>query len=291
LPPVPAQQSDAIERKDDRLSRTAQAAPGRLAPVSIRRGLIAAVRLAQLVWRLRKYPVTVRSLLLMLDAGTAANNLRSCPICGFVGRFDLTTYGNPPRWDSRCPSCVSAERNRLLMLAVDSLRIVPASRILHFAPEACLKRRLRQEFTDYRSASLGKQQTDLRLNIETIALEAGSVDVVLCSHVLEHVNDRKALPELFRILSPGGLLLLMVPIIEGWRETYEDSSIVDAKERLEHFGRVDHLRIYGADIRERIRKAGFDLAEYTAGGKDAIVYGLCRGEKVFICRKVAVEHR
>ena len=286
-----AQRSYSIESKDNPPSRRAQVAPGRLAPGTITQLIIDALRLVLLVRRLRKYPVTVRSLIRMTDAGTAAKNLRTCPICGFAGRFDLTAYGNPPRWDSRCPSCASGERNRLLMLALDSLRIDPASRILHFAPEACLRHRLQREFTNYRSASLGKQQTDLRLNIEGIALEDGSVDIVLCSHVLEHVDDRKALPELFRILSPGGLLLLMVPIIEGWRDTYEDSSIVDEKDRLEHFGRVDHLRIYGADLRERIRKAGFGLAEYTAGGKDAILYGLCRGEKVFVCRKLAAEQR
>ena len=51
------------------------------------------------------------------------------------------------------------------------------------------------------------------LNIEEIELATNTVDVILCSHVLEHVDDKKAMPELFRILKSGGRLLAMVPII------------------------------------------------------------------------------
>ncbi len=45
------------------------------------------------------------------------------------------------------------------------------------------------------------------------------------------------------------------------------------------------MRYYGADIRDRIRAAGFELDEFTAEGEDVLVYGLQRGEKVFIAIK------
>jgi hypothetical protein len=45
------------------------------------------------------------------------------------------------------------------------------------------------------------------------------------------------------------------------------------------------VRYYGADIRDRIRTAGFLLDEFTAEGEDVLTYGLQRGEKVFIATK------
>jgi SAM-dependent methyltransferase len=42
--------------------------------------------------------------------------------------------------------------------------------------------------------------------------------------VLEHVNDTKALQEIHRILKPDSRLIAMVPICEGWDETYVASA-------------------------------------------------------------------
>jgi len=45
------------------------------------------------------------------------------------------------------------------------------------------------------------------------------------------------------------------------------------------------VRYYGADVRGRIRAAGFQLEEFTAEGEDVLTYALQRGEKVFIARR------
>ena len=105
------------------------------------------------------------------------------------------------------------------------------------------------------------------------------------SHVLEHVDDKRALAELFRITSPGGNVILMFPIIEGWDQTYENPSVQSAAERIIHFGQDDHLRYFGRDVRTKIREAGFSLEEFTAEGPSVIRHGLLRGEKIFIDRK------
>ena len=107
----------------------------------------------------------------------------------------------------------------------------------------------------------------------------------VCSHVLEHVNDAKALPELHRILKPQGVLIAMVPIVEGCDQTYEDENINTGTLRELHFGQNDHLRIYGADFSQRLKDAGFQVSTRTAFGKQAVKYGLTMGDKVFICRK------
>jgi 2-polyprenyl-3-methyl-5-hydroxy-6-metoxy-1,4-benzoquinol methylase len=71
---------------------------------------------------------------------------------------------------------------------------------------------LRRENTLRQNITLGL--ADLTISIEDIELPDAAFDVVLCSHVLEHVNDRKALMESFRILKPGGIALLMTPVVE-----------------------------------------------------------------------------
>jgi ubiquinone/menaquinone biosynthesis C-methylase UbiE len=55
----------------------------------------------------------------------------------------------------------------------------------------------------------------LNLDREPLPWDAASVDVLICSHVIEHVaDDRRLLAEFRRVLKPGGHLILMVPIHE-----------------------------------------------------------------------------
>ena len=103
--------------------------------------------------------------------------------------------------------------------------------------------------------------------------------------MLEHVDDRRALAEMFRLLVPGGIAFVMTPVVEGWAETYENPAITQPRDRLLHFGQNDHVRLYGRDIRDRIRAAGFELSEFVAVEPDVARYGLVRGETLFIARR------
>lgn len=160
-----------------------------------------------------------------------------------------------------------------------------AASLLHFAPEPCLAAWLRDHAKQHLSADILPGRADRVLNIEALDLPDGSFDGVVCSHVLEHVEDSRALAEIHRVLQPGGIALIMVPVIEGWLQTYEPASVQTPQERKRHFGQSDHLRFYGADVRQRIRNAGFELDEFTAEGADVLTHGLQRGEKVFVARK------
>ena len=91
--------------------------------------------------------------------------------------------------------------------------------------------------------------------------------------------------ELHRILEPTACLIIMVPIIEGWDKTYENSAITSGNDRDLHFGQSDHVRIYGADFRNRVREAGLRLTEFTAVEPFVSRHGLQRGEKVFIASR------
>ena len=127
------------------------------------------------------------------------------------------------------------------------------------------------------------------VDIERIALPDASADLIVCSHVLEHVDDNRALAELFRVLRPGGTLVLLTPVVEGWQQTYENPAILDPQQRQLHFGQEDHVRYFGADLRMRIRRAGFELDEFSAIEPNVSRYSLIRGEKVFVARRPDAE--
>jgi len=209
---------------------------------------------------------------------------RHCPICGYSGFFRAT--GTPPRFDARCPSCYSLERQRLFVLMDQKKYFLKGiSSLLHFAPEIVLERYLRARVHEYASADLYKPRADRNEDIENISLPNENIDAVFCSHVLEHVDDKKALKEIFRILKPGGIFITMVPICEGWHETYENAAITDPKERDLHFGQYDHVRYYGSDFIKRLESAGFNVSVFVASPADTVKYGLQRGEKIFFGTK------
>lgn len=87
-----------------------------------------------------------------------------------------------------------------------------------------------------------------------------SFDVLICSHVLEHVaDDRRALREIRRVLVPGGRAILMSPIDQDLSVTLEDPSVTTLSDRLRIFGQEDHVRRYGCDFAERVEAEGFDV--------------------------------
>lgn len=213
---------------------------------------------------------------------------RSCNICGFEGWFER--FGRPPRIDAKCPQCDSLERHRLLNLVLENDELPfnfkeGKNRVLHFAAEKIFQENFRKQFDNYTTADLFRQ-ADIKLNIENIKLPDESYEIVIANHVLEHVDDVKASKEICRLLVSGGVFICMVPIIEGWHSSYENSTITTEEGRWLHFGQYDHIRYYGNDFRERILNGGFTrLHEFTAMGQDVIKHGLIRGEKVFIFEK------
>jgi SAM-dependent methyltransferase len=218
-------------------------------------------------------------------AKSARGDVCRCTLCGVTGRF--LPFGMPPRINAACPGCGSLERHRLFGLYLQREPAVVAGKlVLHFAPERPVAAAVRAASPElYRSADIEVGRADLQLSLEKIDLPDQSVDVVIASHILEHVDDRLALPELRRVLSPGGRAIIMVPIVEGWDETYENGAVRTNAERARHFGQEDHVRMYGRDLRERIVASGFELSEFTATAQDCLAHGLMRGEKIFVARR------
>lgn len=207
---------------------------------------------------------------------------RLCPVCGYQGMFSPVRH-KPEIW---CPSCDSRPRHRLLKLWVDREMELPAgARVLHFAAEPFVRAWFEARGADYVTADIN-EKFELRLDIEAIDLPDTSFEMVIANHVLEHVDDAKALAEINRVLRPGGQAVLTVPMVEGWEETYEEPGLSETERRL-RYGDPSHRRFYGRDVRERIRAAGFRLAEFAGTEPDVSDHALHRGERIFIGRKPA----
>lgn len=166
-------------------------------------------------------------------------------------------------------------------------RIRSHGRLLHVAPEPALAARFSETF-DYVSADLDGRRAMFAMDITDLRLPDALFDAVVCNHVLEHVpDDARALAELFRILKPGGWASLQVPI--RGESTDEDPLLTNPVARFERFGQADHVRFYGADFAERLRRAGFDVdwlpkAELLSG-RDLLRLSVACEEQVIVARK------
>jgi len=132
---------------------------------------------------------------------------------------------------------------------------------MHFAPDRAIADLLATTpGIESVSADIDPEAADEQIDITDIPYPDGSFDLILLSHVLEHVpDDAAALSELHRVLRPGGRVLMQHPIDYERAETYEDFSIESPEERLRHFGQEDHVRIYGRDFPLRVKYAGFEV--------------------------------
>ena len=113
-----------------------------------------------------------------------------CPVCGAKYRKFMPYGYVQPRPNALCPKCLSLERHRLLWLYLtretDLLTAFP--RTLHIAPEVCIMRHLKPHFKShpgqYVTADLESPLADLHFDVQQIPLADGSVDVVICNHII-----------------------------------------------------------------------------------------------------------
>ena len=131
-------------------------------------------------------------------------------------------------------------------------------RVLHTAPERCLSERLRSlPNLHYRSVDRFDPGADIQADLGDLPLRDGEIDVVITSHVLEHIpDDRRAMAELARVMRPGGTAIVMVPFDPKMPETDENSVHDTPAKRMAAYGHPFHYRIYGADLPDRLAAAG-----------------------------------
>lgn len=172
----------------------------------------------------------------------------------------LRSFIELDRGDLLCPVCGSLPRHRRLWQYLNQKQLLNG-KVLHFSPSRALWRLLTRQTnldyhtTDYEASPIVQYQYD----ITNISIGDNQYDLIICYHVLEHiVEDARALSELFRVLRPGGHLLVQTPFKAG--AIYEDFSITSPAERLQHFEQEDHVRIYSVEgLKARLKNAGFNV--------------------------------
>lgn len=176
--------------------------------------------------------------------------MHACPICG-NNQFRTANR----RANAACAGCGALERTRLLWLVIDRLGIIgPRTKILHLAPEAALAKKLhaiagrRYKPCDFMPANYRLPFAVRKFDLcsDVFDLKDESYDVVIHSHVLEHVpcNPAVAFLELNRALRPGGHHVFAVPLYAlHHRENL--SPDLSSEFRKEHYGQDDHMRVFG----------------------------------------------
>jgi len=219
---------------------------------------------------------------------------RFCCVCD-KHASQFLPFGTVPRDDAACPYCGALERHRLVMTFFKNETDLFDGRpknFLHVAPERALQKTIAGAAgKGYLSADLMAKNVMEKMDITDIHHADNSFDAIYCSHVLEHVpDDRKAMREFNRVLKADGWAILNVPV-GGEETTFEDPSITSPEERLRVFGQHDHVRIYGADYKDRLEECGFRVKTYapetSMSPAEVEQHGMlngCAGE-VYYCRK------
>ncbi|WP_420393801.1 class I SAM-dependent methyltransferase [Acuticoccus sp.] len=129
---------------------------------------------------------------------------------------------------------------RLALVAV--VAELGGARALQFSPDPALPR---EGLAGFELSTFGGEN---HLDMERVDRPNGAYDLVMASHVLEHVeDDLAALRELDRLSAPCGVVVLAVPDLLRVGATTEYG-----RARADKHG---HWRVYGPDIVTRWRAA------------------------------------
>ena len=219
---------------------------------------------------------------ILLAGGKRGKKDVECPCCGWRGP-GFGTYWDPSETipGFECPACSSHPRHRYMALHLRDWVPMERGWILHFAPEPSLDPVFRRMdgsdpriTTDYAMAGV-----DFLSNITALPFGDGAFAGILCSHVLEHIEeDREAMKELFRVLAPGGTAVICIPE----RDMPETVEFGFPDPRKTH-----HWRDYGRDVADRLREAGFrvETVNPAPDDPDTARHGLAVQDRVHLCTK------
>jgi SAM-dependent methyltransferase len=185
-----------------------------------------------------------------------------CPLCG--ASVDGWAPGPGGRPDAQCGECGSLERHRFLGMLLRACRPPLNERVLLDVATIAMVTDMIRELAPRRHVRIdldpksGSRKVDVQGSLTGLPFGDGTIDVLVCYHVLEHIpDDAAAIREIARVLSPTGLAYLQVPY-RASQLTEEDPG-ADRETRIRRFGQHDHVRLYGHDFEDRLRAGGLRL--------------------------------
>jgi len=198
-----------------------------------------------------------------------------------IKKFNIIGMGH--RKNALCPNCFSKDRERLVYLFLEKQlkkkMINFDSKIIHFSPESSLENNFfRKKFTNYTTADIITDKCDVDLDLQNFNYKEKNFDLVICNHVLEHVeNDMVAIKNIYSILKPNGLAILQVPLSTLIKKDFKKENVNTNNERLDNYGQIDHVRIISKEnYLKKLEQVGFKLKlDYMESEKNNIPsYGL-----------------
>ena len=178
---------------------------------------------------------------------------KRCAICRWQGTaFEGVDHSE----SATCPQCGAIGRDRWLFHCLTSnvSGIGKQTRLMETSP------RLGNTYKDAMSAKVDylasdydqrAHKADIAIDLQKIDLPDASLDVVMTSHVLEHVPDTSAaLNELMRVLKPGGSVILLVPVLQGVTAPPEEPEF--------HGDDTPVFWRFGLDLTGTLREHGFE---------------------------------
>ncbi|MBO0729003.1 MAG: class I SAM-dependent methyltransferase [Acidimicrobiaceae bacterium] len=174
-----------------------------------------------------------------------------CNICGWCGdHFDGFVHSE----SATCPRCRSIARDRFLYHCwTCRVPYSRSARVLETSPRMGRRYRSRMaRLVNYMASDYDGRahRAKVHLDLQAIDLPALALDVILTAHVLEHVPDTDlALKEIHRVLKPGGVALIAVPVPQA---------LTMRPSEPEYHG--DHTLVhwrFGLDLTDRLRDHGF----------------------------------
>lgn len=232
---------------------------------------------------------------MMVKSGT-------CDACGAYGPFHYEPIINEKlakQWglSEKQRKSMSARESMYCVFCGCSYRLRLLARAINFWVEGTAEKSLLQTITNKSFSSLkiaeinscgvlhdilrrtkqlsyseyGSNDPDIRNeDLLRLTYDSDRFDVVLTSDVIEHIPDiHRALEEIWRILKPGGVSIMTVPIVHGRpsrrrAHVKKDGDIVhDRSESFHGSGEPDYLvwNELGDDFIDMVRAAGFNAYE------------------------------
>lgn len=209
-----------------------------------------------------------------------------CNICGSIGKFDYVSFNSSDdqlaqlRENIVCKSCGSISRDRMLIYMLQKhLKLdIPLAnatknksiRILETSGARAHPEYLAKLFDYYNiwydPKIISRGDYDIRKygDLQNLKFPDNYFDVILSSDVFEHVrDDTKAFLECYRVLRPGGILILQVPFLGLEKrtvklvETIGDSDIFLTLPQY-HASNTLVYRLYGGlDLIPQLWRIGF----------------------------------
>lgn len=209
--------------------------------------------MSPLLRRSRRDAATPLALRPFTPLAPSTDGSRRCNFCDWQGsEFEGGWHCEA----SICPGCGSNGRDRWLLhcLVACVPGVGPRTRLMETSPRMgtaykdAMSARVDYLASDYDQRA---HKADVAIDLQDIALPDDHLDVVLSAHVLEHVPDTDAaLRELFRVLKPGGSLVLLVPVLQPFTAPPAEPEF--------HGDDTPVFWRFGYDLTERLAKHGFD---------------------------------